>query len=356
LICFLEYISNIYPNICCIPLLRTERQACCPELLVLFFFVLHQLTDAPVSLVPLYIIKSIGLVPKQPTGPGSMSQQLRVNGGTSMFGPLRRQFLCGLAGIGLLAAIPASAQQVAPAQQAPPASQSQPVLFFAAASLQTALNAIAAEWQKETGKRVTFSYAASSALARQMEQGAPADLFASADLDWMDWSQQRNLIRSETRTTLLGNSLVLIEPSERPVTSLQIAPGFPLSAAIGDSRIATGNPASVPVGKYAQQALTTLGVWDQVSPKIAGADNVRAALALVARGEARFGIVYLTDARTEPKVRVVGTFPANSHPPIVYPFAVTANSKNPDAAAFLAYLSSPAARRVFEAEGFSIQK
>ena len=120
---------------------------------------------------------------------------------------------------------------------------------------------------------MTFSYAASSALARQMEQGAPADLFASADLDWMDWSQQRNLIRSETRTTLLGNSLVLIEPSERPVTSLQIAPGFPLSAAIGDSRIATGNPASVPVGKYAQQALTTLGVWDQVSPKIAGADK-----------------------------------------------------------------------------------
>lgn len=234
------------------------------------------------------------------------------------------------------------------------AQESRPVLFFAAASLQTALNAIAAEWTKETGKRVTFSYAASSALARQMEQGAPADLFASADLDWMDWAQQRNLIRTDTRRTLLGNTLVLIEPTDRPATTLPIAQGFPLAAAIGDSRLATGNPQSVPVGRYAQAALTSLGVWDAVGPRIAGTDNVRAALALVARGEARFGIVYETDARTEPRVRVVGTFPAASHPPILYPFAVTANSTNPDAGAFLAYLRSPAAIRIFEAEGFAI--
>ena len=233
------------------------------------------------------------------------------------------------------------------------AQESRPVLVFAAASLQTALNAIAKEWQKETGKQAKFSYAASSALARQIEQGAPADLFASADIDWMDWAAERNLIKTNTRRTLLGNTLVLIAPKE-VIISLMIAPGFPLAQAIGDSRIATGNPQSVPVGKYARQALTALGVWDTVGPRIAGTDNVRAALSLVARGEAKFGIVYETDARTEPRVRIVGTFPANTHPPVVYPFAVTANSTNPDAEAFLTYLSSSTARRVFEAEGFFI--
>jgi molybdate transport system substrate-binding protein len=236
------------------------------------------------------------------------------------------------------------------------AQESRPVIFFAAASLQTVLNSIAEQWQASTGKRVIFSYAASSALARQIEQAAPADLFASADLDWMDWAQQRNLIRVDTRRTLLGNALVLVEPANLPPTQLVIAPGFPLASAIGDSRLVTGNPQSVPVGRYAQAALTSLGVWDQVGPRIAGADNVRAALLLVARGEARFGIVYETDARIEPRVRVVGTFPATSHPPIVYPFAVTAKSSNPDAIAFLDYLRSPAAIRIFEAEGFAILK
>lgn len=236
------------------------------------------------------------------------------------------------------------------------AQQGRPILVFAATSLQTALNAVAAEWQKETGKRATFSFAASSALARQMEQGAPADLFASADLDWMDWATERKLIKPETRRTLLGNTLVLIEPAERPATTLAIAPGFALAEAIGDSRLATGNPQAVPVGRYAQAALTKLGVWERVGPRIAGTENVRQAMALVARGEARFGIVYETDARTEPRVRVVGTFPAESHPAIVYPFAITATSTNPDAAAFLAYLSSPAAIRIFTAEGFSVLK
>lgn len=249
--------------------------------------------------------------------------------------------------LGLVAALGFASVQPAAAQEA------RPVLVFAAASLQTALNAIAAEWQKETGKRVTFSYAASSALARQMEQGAPADMFASADLEWMNWVGERNLIRPATRETLLANRLVLIAPTDL-ATSLKIAPGFALAAAIGDSRLATGDPRAVPVGRYAQAALTHLGVWDQVRPLIAGADNVRAALALVARGEARYGIVYATDAKTEPRVKVVDTFPADSHPPVLYPFALTAASTNPDAAAFLAYLRSPAAIRIFEAEGFSM--
>ncbi|QCI66373.1 molybdate ABC transporter substrate-binding protein [Phreatobacter stygius] len=257
------------------------------------------------------------------------------------FVPGRRAVLALLAVFALSGARPASAQET------------RPVLVFAAASLQTALNGIAAEWQKETGKRATFSYAASSALARQMEQGAPADLFASADLEWMDWVQQRNLIRPGSRQTLLANTLVLIAPASL-ATDLKIQPGFPLAAAIGDSRLATGDPRAVPVGRYAQAALTALGVWNEVQPRIAGADNVRAALALVARGEARFGIVYATDARTEARVKVVDTFPAGSHPPVLYPFALTASSAHPDAGAFMTYLRSPAAIRIFEAEGFSI--
>lgn len=234
------------------------------------------------------------------------------------------------------------------------AAQERPVAVFAAASLQTALNAVAEDWRRETGKRVALSFASSSALARQLEQGAPADLFASADSDWMDWAEIRGLIRAGTRRSLLGNRLVLIEPADRPATALTIGPGFPLAAAIGDSRLATGNPQSVPAGRYARAALTALGVWEQVAPRIAGAENVRAAMALVARGEARFGIVYETDARSEPRVRVVGAFPATSHPPIVYPFAVTAASANPVAPAFLDHLRSPAALRIFAAEGFSI--
>ncbi len=239
------------------------------------------------------------------------------------------------------------------APSAASAQEARPVTVFAAASLQTALNAIAAEWRKETGKQAVFSYAASSALARQIEQGAPADLFASADLDWMDWLQERRLIRTETRRTLLGNSLVLIAGRDW-TGELAIGRGFALAAALGESRLALANPQAVPAGKYAQQALTALGVWEQVAPRVAGADNVRAALALVARGEARFGIVYDTDARTEPRVRVIGRFPADSHPPILYPVALTAGATHPDAAAFLAYLSGPAATRIFEAEGFAI--
>lgn len=239
--------------------------------------------------------------------------------------------------------------------QPAPAQVQKPAVVFAASSLQTALDAVAADWQKSTGRKVAFSYAASSALARQLEHGAPADLFASADLDWMDWAEQRKLIRPGTRWSLLGNALVLIAQKSDTV-DLKIEPGFALAAAIGTSRIATGNPQSVPAGKYAKAALSALGVWDQVGPRIAGTDNVRAALTLVARGEAKFGIVYRTDANSDPDVRIVDTFPAHTHPPIVYPFAVTSNSAHPDAEAFLIYLSTPSAARIFEANGFSLLK
>lgn len=262
--------------------------------------------------------------------------------------PLRSIALCVVA---LLAPLCAHAEAPRPALP----SADRPVLFFAAASLQTALTAIAAEWQRDTGNTVTFSYAASSALARQLESGAPADLFASADLDWMDWAEQRKLINAASRKTLLGNTLVLIAPKEF-ASELRIAPGFELAETIGNSRLATGNPQAVPVGRYAQAALTALGVWDQVQARIAGTDNVRAALALVARGEARFGIVYKTDAQTEPKVRIVDAFPPATHPPIVYPFALTAASNHPAAGEFLAYLSSPKALRIFETEGFVLLK
>jgi len=231
-----------------------------------------------------------------------------------------------------------------------------PVVVFAAPSLKTVLDDIGKQWTAETGKVVQFSYAASSALAKQIEQGAPADLFASADLKWMDYLAEKKLIAPETRQSLLGNTLVLIAPADA-AADLKIEKGFALAAALGDGRLATGDPKSVPAGAYAEAALRSLGVWDQVAPKVAGAENVRVALALVARKEAPFGIVYGTDAKSEPKVRVVGTFPEDSHPPIVYPFAVTASaSRGAAAKEFLAYLSSPKARQSFSAQGFVLPK
>lgn len=230
-----------------------------------------------------------------------------------------------------------------------------PVVVFAAASLKNALDRIANDWEQSSGRKATLSFAASSALAKQIESGAPADLFLSADLKWMDWLAERKLIDTSSRKRLLGNTLVLIAPKDS-TTDLRIEKGFKLADALGGERIAMGEPSSVPAGVYGKAALTSLGVWDQVSGKVAGAENVRVALAYVARGETPFGIVYETDARSEPNVRVVDTFPADSHPPIVYPVALTASSANPDAKAFLAVLSSPAATRVFEAEGFTVLK
>src|SRR5215468_8826435 len=235
----------------------------------------------------------------------------------------------------------------------PAAAQSRDVLVFAAASLKNALDDIAAQWQRETGKKVAISYAASNNLIKQIEQGAPADIFFSADLDWMDYGQQKNLIKSDTRTNLLGNRIVLIAPKDS-IVKIDIRPGIDLAAALKGGRLAMGNVDAVPAGKYGKAALEKLGAWDGIKDKIAQAENVRAALLLVSRGEAPLGIVYQTDAASDPGVKIVGTFPADSHPPIIYPVALTKDSANPDASAFLNFLKSPAARPAFEKQGFTV--
>lgn len=247
----------------------------------------------------------------------------------------------------------AAAQDVRPAETTEAATK--PVVVFAAASLKNALDTISKDWEAKTGHKATLSFAASSALAKQIESGAPADLFVSADLKWMDWAAERKLINDASRKTLLGNTLVLIAPQDSAAT-LKIEKGFKLAEALGDGRLAMGDPKSVPAGIYGQAALTSLGVWDQVSAKVAGAENVRVALTYVARGETPLGIVYGTDAKSEPKVKVVDTFPADSHQPIVYPVALTASSTSADAKAFLDYLSTPEAAKVFEGEGFTVLK
>ncbi len=226
------------------------------------------------------------------------------------------------------------------------------VTVFAAASLKNAVDDINAAFTRQTRIRVVASYAASSALIKQIENGAPADVFASADLDWMDYGAQRKLIRDDTRVNLLGNRLVLIAPADSKVGNVTIGPGLDLAKLAGDGRIVTGDVRAVPVGKYAKAALEQLGAWTASEPRLAMTENVRAALTLVARGEAALGIVYETDARIEPKVKIVGTFPAASHPPIVYPVALTANARL-DAAQYLAFLRSQAAKAVFETYGFT---
>ena len=231
------------------------------------------------------------------------------------------------------------------------AAQAQDVTVLAAASLKNALDDVGALFKQKTGKGVTASYAASSALAKQIEQGAPADLFFSADLDWMDYLEKRNLIRPETRTNLLGNRLVLIAPAGSTV-QVELKPGVDLAGLVGDARIATGDPDSVPVGRYAKAAFQKFGVWDAVDRKLARTDNVRAALALVSRGEAPLGIVYATDAAVDKGVRVVATFPADSHPPVLYPGALVAPGANPAARDYLAFLRSAEALGVFRKYGF----
>lgn len=230
-------------------------------------------------------------------------------------------------------------------------------VVLAAASLAEAINAVADAWSAQGHPRPVISLAASSVLARQVEAGAPADLFISADEDWMDELAGKGLIRPASRADLLGNRLVLIAPAGSTVR-LHIRPGFALAAALDTprpgGRLATGAPASVPVGRYARQSLEKLGVWPGVSDRIAGADNVRAALALVARGEAPLGIVYATDAMAEPKVRVVDRFPESSHAPIRYPVALLTASASPDAAGFRRFLASGAAKAIFRAKGFTL--
>lgn len=235
-----------------------------------------------------------------------------------------------------------------------PAAAAEPTTVFAAASLKNALDEAGKAFTAESGLPVRASYAASSALARQIEQGAPADLFASADLEWMDYLAARKLIRSETKVNLLANRLVVVAPKDATVSEAAFTAEWFTRALGPDGRLATGEVSSVPIGKYAKAAFEKLGLWTQVQPRLAQADNVRAALALVSRGEAPLGVVYESDAKSDPGVKVVGVFPADSHPPVVYPFAVTAEAKGEGGARFLTYLRSKAARRFFEAQGFTM--
>lgn len=234
-----------------------------------------------------------------------------------------------------------------------PALAAEKVTIFAAASLKNALDAVNGEWRRRTGKEATASYAASSALAKQIEQGAPADVFISADLAWMDYLAGEKLIRAETRSNLLGNRIVLVS-GRKDAADIEIGPGFDLAGLVGSERLAMGAVDSVPAGRYGKAALEKLGLWPSLAGKVAGAESVRAALLLVSRGEAPYGIVYRTDAAADAGVKVIGTFPEDSHPPIVYPIAITADSRNPDAGAYLDFVRSPKAAALFEAEGFAV--
>ncbi len=232
-------------------------------------------------------------------------------------------------------------------------AQDRDLLVFGAASLKNALDDANAQYQRDAGHRIVVSYGASSALAKQIEGGAPADIFISADLDWMDYVAEHKLIKPETRFNLLGNKLVLVARADSSI-KLTIGPNFPLAQALGNDRLAMAEPSAVPAGKYGKAALEALGVWPSVAGKIAPAQDVRATLLLVSRGEAPLGIVYQTDAAADKGVRIVGAFPELSHPPIIYPIAVTMTSTNPGAAAYIAFLKSPAAKPAFEKQGFVV--
>jgi molybdate transport system substrate-binding protein len=255
----------------------------------------------------------------------------------------KRSFTAGLAVLFAFACAPAFSA----------GTQTKSLLVFGASSLTNALDEIGADFTKETGTPVKFSYAASSVLARQIEAGGQADIFFSADTEWMDYLAARDLINKATRKDLLSNRLVLIAPADSNV-QLKIAPNFPLLAALGKGRLSTGDPDSVPVGKYAKSALTNLGVWDAVQNRVISADNVRTAMQFVARGEAPLGVVYETDALVDKKVKVVDVFPANSHLPIVYPVAATTTAKS-SAGEFLTYLRSAAASEKFQKYKFTVR-
>lgn len=226
------------------------------------------------------------------------------------------------------------------------------LLIYAAASLTNVFEELGKQYQSQHQQSVKFSFAASSTLARQIEAGASADVFVSADIDWADYLQSRNLLKPETRRNLLGNRLVLVAPTDSDMR-LQIAPNFGLAAALGRGRLSIGDPDSVPAGKYARAALTALGVWSGVADKLVLGDSVRTTLAFVSRGEAPFGIVYETDAFIDKKVRIVDVFPADTHAAIVYPIALTRTAQ-PDAAAFIDFLQTPASEAAFKKYGFSV--
>ncbi len=248
-----------------------------------------------------------------------------------------------------LLSVTVAAREAAPGSAARPAPS---LLVFAAASLSDVLEEVDRAFTQSMHIEVKSSYAASSLLAKQIESGARADVFFSADREWMDYLDKRGLLHPATRRDVLTNALVLIAPAASPV-QLQIAPGFDLLGALGGGRLACADPDSVPAGLYARAALTQLRVWEQVAPHLARAENVRAALSYVARGETPLGIVYRTDALAEHRVRLVGTFPPDSHPPIVYPAAVTAQG-SPEAARYIDFLHSEAARALFEHYGFGL--
>jgi molybdate transport system substrate-binding protein len=235
----------------------------------------------------------------------------------------------------------------------PLAAQEEPLMVFAAASLKNALDDANAAFSKTSGVKVVVSYAASSALAKQLEQGAPADLFISADLQWMDYVAERKLIKPDSRVNLLGNKLVLIAPKDSKLDTITIANGFDIAKLAGDGRIAVADVKAVPAGLYAKAALQSLGAWAAAKPKLAQAENVRATLAFVARGETPIGIVYETDAKIEPKVRIVGVFPDSSYSPVTYPVAATPATTNAAAMRYLEFLRSGAAKAIFERYGFS---
>ncbi len=234
----------------------------------------------------------------------------------------------------------------------PSALAADKVTVFAAASLKNALDAVNASWKADTSKEATISYAASGALAKQIEEAAPADVFISADTKWMKYLADKKLIKAGTDVQLLGNRIVLVAPKDSKVEAA-IAPNFPLSDLIGDGKLAMGDVKAVPAGTYGKASLESLGVWASVEGKVAQAENVRAALKLVSTGEAPLGIVYQTDANADSSVKVVGTFPEESHPPIVYPAGVTASSTNADAEEFVTYLQSAKAKAIFEEQGFT---
>jgi molybdate transport system substrate-binding protein len=231
-------------------------------------------------------------------------------------------------------------------------AQDRTLTVFAAASLMNALDDINAAFTARTGVKVVAKYAASSLLAKQIEQGAPADIFASADIEWMTYLTLKKAINGSTRVNLLGNRLVLIAPKDSEISNVNIGEGFDVAKLAGDGRIATGDVHSVPVGKYAEAALRKLGAWDAAAAKFVVAENVRVALTLVARKEVALGIVYETDAKVEPGVKVIGYFPPDFYPPVIYPFAATPTAK-PEAADYLAYLHSSASKDIFDRHGFT---
>jgi molybdate transport system substrate-binding protein len=232
-------------------------------------------------------------------------------------------------------------------------AQDAKLVVFAAASLKDALDEVNAAYQRQKGQETTTSYAASSTLAKRIEAGAPADIFISADLDWMNYLAKKNLIKPETRANLLSNRLVLIAPVNSAL-KLAIGPNLPLAQALGNGRLAIADPNAVPAGIYGKAALEALGVWSSVADKLAPGESVRATVLMVSRGQAPLGIVYQTDAVADTGVKIIGTFPENTHPPIIYPSAVVASSTNPEAPGYIANLKSPIARPIFEKQGFTV--